>query len=173
MFSIHELRQEAYENWECMCSNNDVTMDVPFTHEVSKEQGERFPYTNESFKAEVRQRFGDLRRRETWEKAAISFTAHSVAHSYLEAHEILTYMVRPALPSGIPRGEVWDAYADRIFDEILSFPGIDELIKLGLEQLYRESDRREDREVAIDFLQQARDRFPLLALPEAIARQTA
>ena len=171
MPTIHFLRREAYEDWQEMCLSNGVTLDVPRTYEISEEAAARLPYTNKSFKAEVRKRFGDLRRRETWERAAISFLAHSVAHSYLEPHEVVTYMVRPSLPSGLPRGEVWDAYCDRVFDEILSFPGVEELMKRGLEQLYHESNRRADREVAIDFLGRAGDRLPLLSLPETIGWQ--
>ena len=172
MPTIHFLRREAYEDWQEMCLSNGVTLDVPPTYEIPEEEAARLPYTNESFKTEVRKRFGDLRRRQTWENAAISFLAHSVAHSYLEPHEIVTYMVRPSLPSGIPRGEVWNVYCDRVFDEILSFPGVEALIKRGLEQLFRESDRQENQQIAVQFLQRASDRsVPLSLSPSGLRTQ--
>jgi hypothetical protein len=52
---LQELKQQVYQAWECLSTFNLAVVQP------------------ENFKEEVRQQFGDLRRKETWVKALARF----------------------------------------------------------------------------------------------------
>jgi hypothetical protein len=90
------------------------------------------PWCNPTFKAEIRQRYGDLRRRHTWEQAAIDLTAHQMVQSYLEPYQIVGYMASPTFMACPMR----EQYGEQVIDRMLQFPEITDIVKVGLEQLY-------------------------------------
>lgn len=156
MLNIHALRQEAYGAWETLCSVKGVYLGAPETIEVSEAEAERLPYTNDTFKDGVRCQFGDLRRKATWERAAIYFTAHSMVQSYLEPYMIVGFMVSSTYMSCAVR----EYYGDQVIELMLQFPEIVDIIKRGLEQLYYESKSQEDRDLAKTCLSEVVPKLP-------------
>ena len=165
MLKIQELRRAAYDGWEMLCSMQDVRTGFPLSEEVSEAEALCLPYANPLFKNEVRDRFGDLRRRSTWEKAAIAYSAHAMVQSYLEPAAVVGYMATPDYLNC----KIRQHYGDRVIDEMFQFPEILPIVKRGLEQLLWEPSSPEyearDRETALQFLNRFRSKLPAVALP--------
>lgn len=144
--TLKRLRQEAYRNWEGVAllgeiySGSDQT--ELYTPETAAADDKR-PWTNEVFKTEVRQRFGDLRRRSTWEQAAIAFDAQLIVQGYFEAYEIVAQIASPTYYRGIIR----ETYPAQVAECALQWPGITEVIKAGLEDIFGNPVYREEQEL--------------------------
>lgn len=109
---LAELKQRTYEAWELYC-----------WFKQSQQQ-------DELFKPEIRQQFGDLRRRSTWENALIRFTALNAQVGLIDAYTLITDVFN-FLP------DRWDyPYRYRIFEEFLTLPDGLELVRTGFEQLF-------------------------------------
>lgn len=85
------------------------------------------------FQAEIRQNFGDLRCRETWEAALCHFLARSIHDCRLDGSTIVIGLCPQ-------EGDRYYPYRERIFDEFLTHPDSLELLRNGLEQIFGESD---------------------------------
>lgn len=161
MLTITELKQEAYGNWEVLCLERGVYSPGPNSLDLPKTEAERLPITNTAFKDEVRQRFGDLRRRSTWESAAIWFAAQGMAQSYLEPYQIVGYLVSDTYLNDPIRRH----YGDRLIEALLQFPEVIDIVRRGLEQVYREADYQEERSLVEQFIQTGHQLPAQLALP--------
>ncbi len=165
MLKLQSLRQEAYGSWETICCSRGVYNPLPYAHEVSESEAKQFPFTNAAFKSEVRQRFGDLRRRSTWEAAAIWLLAQAIAQAHLEPYEIVGFMVSADYD---PNDPIRQHYGQQVIEAMMTFPGIVELIRSGLEQIYRDN-YTEERQLVEQFIAQGNQLPGLDALPTAIA----
>lgn len=165
MLKLRQLREEAYGAWEGLCLIKGVYLGAPESIDLPEEEAEKLPWANETFKAEVRQQFGDLRCRSTWEKAAIYYTAHSVVQSYMEPYMIVGFMASTEFMTSPVR----EHYGDQVIELMLQFPEIVDIVKRGLEQLYYESDRAEDRDIAQVFLKEVTPRLPGAGLALGVA----
>jgi hypothetical protein len=126
---LAELKQQAYEAWECLST---------FKGAVVQPQ---------NFKAEVKQQFGDLRCKQTWVKAVARFTARNCYDACLDAYSLILYDFNFT-------PERWDyEYRHLIIEEFLAIPGALELIKLGLEQLFSSTFTSQEREQAHGFFE--------------------
>ncbi|WP_346294136.1 hypothetical protein [Sphaerothrix gracilis] len=115
--------------------------------------------------AQVKLRFGDLRCRSTWKNAAIWLHAQAIAQGYLEAYEIVTFMVSADYdPSNLIRQH----YGQQVVEAIMTFPEILEMIRSGLEQIYRD-EYTEERQLVEQFIAQGNQLPGLDVLPAAIA----
>jgi hypothetical protein len=135
MLKIHDLRQAAYASWELLCGVKGVYTGAPASDELPVPEAERLPWTNPVFKAEIRRRYGDIRRRCTWEEAAIDLTAHQVVHSYLEPYQIVGYMASPTYM----QCEIREHYGDQVIERMWQFPETAEIVRAGLNQVYGEA----------------------------------
>ncbi|PSB68593.1 hypothetical protein C7B61_00190 [filamentous cyanobacterium CCP1] len=149
MLKISQLRKEAYWAWESLCAVKGVFLGAPESIDLPEAEADRLPFTNRTFKDEIRQQFGDLRRKATWEQAAIHYTAHSMVQSYMEPYMIVGFMASPQFMTSAIR----EHYGDQVLELMLQFPETVDIVKRGLEQLYYESDRQEDHDVAQKFFQ--------------------
>lgn len=145
---LKQLRQEAYSNWETFYSVQNLHSPVVNSLDLTEQEAQRLPYINQDFKHEVRRRFGDLRRRDTWEKAAIAFTAQSMAQSFLEPYQIVGYLVDPAYFNDPVRQH----YGVQVVEAMLQFPEVLETVRLGLEQIYSEAVCSDERKLLERFL---------------------
>ena len=159
MLKLKELRQEAYGNWEVICIEWTVYNPAPESVGLPKSETERLPYTNQAFKDEVRKRFGDLRRRSTWEQAAIWFAAQGMAQSYLEPYQIVGYMVSPDYMNSPIRQH----YGEQVIEAMLQFPEVIDILKDGLEQIYQDRLYHQERQLVEQFIQEGHQ-FPV-AIP--------
>lgn len=122
---IQELKAEVRSSWETL----NLTDGTP---------------TDEAlYKAELR-KFGDLRCKSTWERAAISLEARWILGG-LENRDIIHYFCAPDTPVGM-------VYNQAVLDELLLDSSALGRIKNGLESLYRSPWRAEDGEHAMSFL---------------------
>lgn len=150
MLKLRILRQQAYQAWECICCARGVYNPLPYVWDVSEEEAKRFPLVNTAFKAEVRQRFGDLRRRSTWEAAAIWLLAQAIAQAHLEPYEIVGFMVSADYD---PNDPIRQHYGEQVVEAMFQFPEIVDIIRQGLEQIYRD-DYTEERKLVETFIAQ-------------------
>lgn len=159
--TIHQLRQEAYEGWETVLMSAGAYPGGAYMHELDETAtAERLPWTNQQFKAEIRQRFGDLRRRDTWEQAAIAYEAQAMAlvDGSLEPIDILKYM---AIDDPY-NGPIRQHYKDAVLQQMLMYPDLLALIKEMLEAIYHSGDA-EERAVAGQFMATVGARLALAA----------
>lgn len=135
---LPELKQRVYEAWEFLSGYRGCVV-LP-----------------ENFRPEVRQEFGDLRYKETWLKALARFEALNAFHDCLDAHDLVLHTFNFT-------SDRWDyEFRHRIFDEFTMIPSALDLLKLGLEQLVSDHDRRQAHgffELVAE--QQGRDRLPV------------
>lgn len=122
---LQELKEEALSSWELI---NRLYGTV---------------CTEQLFKADMR-KYGDLRRKATWERACIALEAHWVLKG-LENRYIVDYFCHPDTPIGM-------AYNQEVLDVLLTFPTAIEQIKNGLERLYYDPRGAGDRQDAENFL---------------------
>ncbi|MFG6094073.1 hypothetical protein SPB21_02430 [Leptothoe sp. ISB3NOV94-8A] len=116
--SIATLKNETYLEWELL-------------HD---EQG---AYA-QGFKADIRKQFGDLRKRETWERAAVYYTALGVAETpNLEDWQKVCWI---AIPGYLGKDLLMEHYQPELLDCLMQMPKFVEIVKLGLEQVYQRED---------------------------------
>lgn len=167
--TIQQLRREAYISWETILMSARAYPGGTFAYQLDNVAvAKRLAWTNEQFKDEVRQRFGDLRKRSTWEQAAIAYEAQSMAaiDGCLEPMEILKYMAVDS-PSN---GPVRIHYKDAVLEQMLMYPELLELIKEVLEDLYR-SDSAEERFLVGQFMESVGPKMAQLpAAPKLIGK---
>jgi hypothetical protein len=156
MLHIQRLRQEVYAAWQWLQNSQAGS---PFVSGVAP----LFPdnpslcYEDASFKDSIRQRYGDLRRRQTWEQAAIELTAYRVSKCHLEPHQIVGYLTSSDYFHCIIRKH----YGEPLIEAVLQFPEILEVLQDGLEHLYHVSEDAADREIVLKFTRKiARRLFP-------------
>jgi hypothetical protein len=159
MLKINQLRHEAYQTWETNLYVLGLYNPAPESIGLPKAEAESLPYTNQAFKNEVRKRFGDLKRRSTWEQAAIWFTAQGMAQSYLEPYQIVGYMVSPDYMNAPIRQH----YGEQVIEAMLQFSEVIDIIKDGLEQIYQDSFYRQERQLVEQFIREGHQ-FPV-AIP--------
>lgn len=155
--SIQDLRASAYGSWEIMHFERNACIHGPFQHDTDESTAKRLPYTNSYFKSEIRKQFGDLRLRTTWEKAAIHYSALSLGTTYcLEPYQILCCAL---IPDYLGYDAVFERYQSEIFDRLMEIPQFIEMIKAGLEQIYREDELVKERQQ----IEQFRHQLPAVA----------
>ena len=163
--TIHQLRREAYTGWETILMSARAYPGGTFTYQLDDvPAAKQLPWVNQQFTAEVRQRFGDLRRRDTWEKAAIAYEAQAMAlvDGSLELIQILEYM---AIDDPF-NGPIREHYKDAVLEQMLMYPELLELIREVLESLYR-SESAEERSLAGQFMASVGPRLQLPAMAQA------
>lgn len=101
----------------------------------------------ETFKPQIRREFGDLRRRDTWEKAYWRYRALSSQIGLLDAHRLILSDF-----NFTPDRDDYE-YRHQIFAEWLSLPDGLDLIKLGLEQVLSVDFTQQEREEAHGFFE--------------------
>ncbi|NEQ34199.1 MAG: hypothetical protein F6K04_24965 [Leptolyngbya sp. SIO4C5] len=124
---LKELKEKVFEEWQDYCWFKQVVCQT------------------EAFKPEIKHRFGDMRRKATWEKALCYFKALNAQIGLLDAHSLIlhTFNFTP---------DRWDyEYRYQILEEFISLPDGLDLIKLGLEQLFSRDFTSEERGQADGF----------------------
>ena len=132
--NIHELRQETYRDFETLNFCQGTFWGAPLSFQVPKEERDRLCFTNKTFKDTIRQEFGDLRRKETWRKAAIHYCALCAMKSTLEPYQLVCFIALPEEISNPVRNE----FGAEVIEKMLSYPDVLERVRAGLEQLFRE-----------------------------------
>jgi hypothetical protein len=122
---IQELKAEVSSSWETL----NLTDGTPTVKSL--------------FQDEIR-KFGDLRRRSTWEKAAIVLESRWLLGG-LENRDIIHYFCEPDTLVG-------KEYNQSVLDELLMDRNALERLKNGLENLYISPVTSKDREYAMRFL---------------------
>lgn len=158
MLKLYELRTKAYQTWESLCCSKGVYLGASEGIDLSTKEAERLPWTNAYFKAQMREHYGDLRCRQTWESAAIDLTAHMMVQSHLEPYQIVGFMASPTYI----KSPIRQHYGDRVIDVMLQFSEISGIIRAGLEQCYRESASPQERAIAESFLVSVSPRMELV-----------
>jgi hypothetical protein len=161
MLKINQLRHKAYQNWETNLYVLGLYNPAPLSVDAPKAEAHRLPYTNKAFKDEVRKRFGDLRRRSTWEQAAIWMAAQGMAQSYLEPYQIVGYMVSPNYMNDPIRQQ----YGQQVIEAMLQFPEIIDIIKDGLEQVYQNVEYQQERSLVEQFIRDGHQLPVAIPLP--------
>jgi len=160
VLGLKRLRQEAYAAWhwlqQAQTNHSQWLGRAPLTVENGLINDGEAQF-NSQFKDLIRQRYGDLRYRCTWEKAAIDLTAHRISQCYLEPHQIVSYLTS----SDYLHCTIRQHYGERLIEALLQFPEILEMLQDGLEHLYHVSDEAKDREIVFKFAHSiARRLFP-------------
>jgi len=124
---LPRLKKAAYEHWLAInrCE-----------HAISAQD----------FKDDIRKNFGDLRRKNVWERALARCYAHYVTINCLDAWSLILYTL-----NFTPASEYYEL-RHLILDEFLMFSGGLDLIKMGLEQLHA-SFTAQEREEAYGFFE--------------------
>lgn len=141
---MQELKDEVRSSWETL----NLTDGTPSAECL--------------FKPAIR-KFGDLRRKSTWIKAAIALEVGWILGG-LENRDIIHYFCDPDTPVG-------REYNQEVLDELLTHKDALERIKSGLEHLYEEPIEAEDTVYALTFLkrisgyQDATEVLQAIALP--------
>lgn len=131
---LAELKQRVYECWARLSTYNCAVVQT------------------ENFKPEVRH-FGDLRCKETWEKALAQFRALNAYDSCLDAYKLILYSF-----NFVPDHPEYE-YRHQIFEAFLTLPDGLDLIRTGLEQLYSNDFTPEEREGANGFLRLVQEEY--------------
>ncbi len=142
MLSLNTLRQETYANWEVLHFCKAAYPHASLSWNVDDTTAQRLPYTNQPFKTDIRQQFGDLRKRHTWQQAAIYYAALSMLSSDLESWQILCWAT---IPNYLGQDLIMEHYQTELHDCLFQMPRFIEIIKAGLEQLYQRPDLSEER----------------------------
>lgn len=123
----------------------------------------------ENFKKGIRQEFGDLRKRTTWEQAFCRYSALHSRVGLLDADRLIRYDF-----NFTPDREDYP-YRHQIFDEWLTLPEGLELIRLGLELLYRDytAQEREQAHGFFELVQERRATGELTGIPVGSVRSIA
>lgn len=164
MLSLQQLKSETYLQWETLLLERGAFNPYPLSFDVSTTEANQLPFINLAFKAEIRQQFGDLRCRSTWETAAIALTAHGMAQSFLEPYQVIGFMVSPEyMESPIRRH-----YGERLVAEMMTYPEVIDRIRRGLEQIYRDG-YSEERALVDQFIAAGHQLPGIHALPAVAA----
>lgn len=126
---LPELKERTFMEWQDYCEYQGVLLQP------------------ETFKPEIRQQFGDLRKKDTWEKALCRFRGLNAQIGLLDAHKLI-------LQDFNFTRDRWDyEYRYRILEEFLMLPDGLGLIRLGLEQLFSADFTPRQREGANGFFE--------------------
>jgi hypothetical protein len=156
MLDLKRLRHETYAAWRWLQEFQGGGLRVVGITPLFPEQSPPSP-DDSHFKSFIRQQYGDLRRRHTWEMAAIDLTAHRISKGHLEPHEIVSYLTSSESFHCIIRKH----YGERLIEALLQFPEVLEVLQDGLEHLYHLSDNAADREIVLKFTRKiSRRLFP-------------
>lgn len=161
MLELKRLRQETYAAWQWLQSIQTGNPKVSQLSSLNREDAHPLHahthFADTHFKDAIREQYGDLRYRATWEKAAIDLTAHRISQCYLEPHQIVGYLTS----SDYLHCAIRKYYGERLIEAVLQFPEILEMLQDGLEHLYHVSNNTADRELALMFTHKiARRLFP-------------
>lgn len=130
---LAELKQRTYEAWQLYCWFKQAMRQ------------------DELFKPEIREQFGDLRKRSTWENALIRFTALNAQVGLIDAYTLITDVFN-FLP------ERWDySYRHRIFEQFLTLPDGLDLLRAGFEELLSQDFTDQERTDAYGFFEMVRE----------------
>ncbi|MGG6298276.1 hypothetical protein ACQ4M4_28255 [Leptolyngbya sp. AN02str] len=111
---LNQLKQETYKAWTVFCGVEGT------------------PIVDSLFREEVK-KFGDRRKKSTWEAAAVHFEARSIMYG-LDAVDIVRYFSEP--------GDLFfEEFRFKIFDVLVSYPKGVRMLKKGLEQIFQEESR--------------------------------
>ncbi len=80
-------------------------------------------------------------------RAAIQMTAQSIAHSFLEAYQIVGFMVSPDYMESPTRQH----YGERLIEAMLQFPEIVDIMR-GLEQVYTQTECQQEKQLVERFV---------------------
>jgi hypothetical protein len=146
MLQLQRLRQEVYATWQWLqnsqVGHSFISGVVPLSPENVS-----LSYEDASFKDSIRQRYGDLRCRQTWEQAAIDLTARRISKCHLEPHQIVGYLTS----SDYFHCTIRKHYGEPLIEAMLQFPENLEVLQDGLEHLYHVSNDAADREIVLKF----------------------
>jgi hypothetical protein len=119
----------------------------------------------QQFKSDIRKEFGDLRRRDTWERAFCRYSALHSRVGLLDADRLIRFDF-----NFTPDRDDYE-YRHRIFDEWLALPEGIELIKTGLEVLFRDftAKQREEANGFFRLVQECRAAGELPGVPVKLA----
>ena len=92
MLHIQRLRQEVYAAWQWLQNSQAGSPFVAGVTPVFFLIIRLYVTKMLRSKTPIRQRYGDLRRRQTWERAAIELTAYRISKCHLEPHQIVGYL---------------------------------------------------------------------------------
>lgn len=122
---INELKAKAYSAWLSLNHINGCIVQP------------------ENFKAEVRKRFGDMRRKETWKNAYAHFVAQGIDDSWAcENTELITVFFN------FKESEEDYEIRHEIFEAFMQFPDALERLRDGLERLLGEPiNEKEERAI--------------------------
>jgi hypothetical protein len=122
MMKLQALKQKALSLWKDIAEIDQVVLQP------------------EHFKAEVKT-IGDLRRKATWERAIARFEARIFHDCCLDAYNLIVHSLNFGTEGR------WDYFLkDLIIEEFLSYPDGLDMIRIGLEDLFK-----------LDFSAQVRD----------------
>lgn len=109
------------------------------------------------FKIELRNQFGDLRLRATWEKALARYYAQIIHDACLDACNLILYGLN------FNPGDRLYPYRHAIFEEFLAFSDGLDMLKLGLEDIFQTDNfTTQERQEAKDngFFELVREQSP-------------
>lgn len=145
---LAELKAQVYECWRDLSEFQSAIVEP------------------DRFKPEVR-RFGDLRRKITWEKAYAAFKAKNCYDACLDAWTLIRYSFNFT-------PDRWDyPYRHQVIEAFLTLPEGLDLIKLGLEQLLSAPFTTQDRKDASGFFELVQEQPGRIGLPVGSVRQLA
>lgn len=119
----------------------------------------------QQFKTDIRKEFGDLRRKRTWEQAFCRYSALHSRVGLLDADRLIRLDF-----NFTPDREDYP-YRHGIFDEWMSLPEGLEMIKTGLEVLFRDytSEEREEVDGFLRLVKEQRAAGKLTGVPVGLA----
>lgn len=123
---LAELKEEVRSTWESLESWKGQVLQP------------------ENFLPEM-QKYGDLRRKATWEKALIQLYPALFHRSCLDASFLITNVFN------FTPGKAFYEYRHELFEAFLMYPDSLELIKMGLEEIYSYTPEQQERANADGF----------------------
>lgn len=116
---LQELKQGTYQCWQELVELNSAVVQP------------------ETFKAEVRQLYGDLRKKSTWQQAYAAFFARMNWDACLSAHTLIVHVLNPA------PDEATYELRHLVLEQLLAIPEALEAIVQGLEEIFRSPSAQE------------------------------
>jgi len=141
---LKELKTQVYDLWQGYITYHSRAVVQPA-----------------DFNADIRREFGDLRRKSTWERAFCRYSALHSRIGLLDADRLIWSDF-----NFTPDREDYP-YRHRIFEEWLSLPEGLEMIKTGLEILFRDytSEEREEADGFLELVKEQRAAGKLAGVP--------
>ena len=124
---LAELKEEVFGLWECIEDDGRGIIPQP-----------------ENFLPEIR-KYGDLRKKETWEKALFALHPACFHGALLDASFLITNVF-----NFTPSKACYE-YRHELFEAFLMYPDGLELIKMGLEEIYSYTPEQQERTNANGF----------------------